>query len=122
MGGKAYMLDADTNEIIEIYVAHPLYTLSSVLLVSYAAILLLTGFETSLADLFGELFATVLPVSAIIVAFVPEMIINRQPNGFRTANYPDNKLPDMQPVAFLNKGYILKTGLSELYFRRDIIA
>ncbi|ATW88298.1 Zn-dependent protease with chaperone function [Halohasta litchfieldiae] len=102
-GGKAYILDTDTNEIIEIYVAHPLYTLSSVLLVSYAAILLLTGFETSLADLFGELFATVLPVSAIIVAFVPEMIINRQPNGFRTANYPDNKLPDMQPVAFLNK-------------------
>lgn len=101
-GAKAYALETETDDITEVYAAHPLYTLNSVLLVAYAALLVLTGFETTLADLFGVVFATVIPVSAMLIAATPDLMISLQPGGFRRANYPENGVPDLQPVAFLN--------------------
>jgi len=102
-GGKGYALDTESNEVTEVFAASALYILSSVALLTCAVIILFAGFEKDLFSLFGNIFGMILPVSAMAVAFTPTSMISQQPDGFRTANYPENELPDLQPAVFRNR-------------------
>ncbi len=99
LGSKAYVLDSETDEITEVYAAHPLYTLSSVVLLIYAGYLLLTGFE---GELFSPFIDSLVPISAIAICSWPYAIAKQHPDGFRTANYPRKIVPDLKPVIFRN--------------------
>lgn len=102
-GGKGYALDTESNEVTEVFAASRLYILRSVVCLACAAIILLTGFETGLFRLFGDVFGMILPFLAMNTAFIPNSIISQQPDGFRTANYPENELPDLPPAVFRNR-------------------
>lgn len=123
-GGKGYALNNKGNELTEVFAAHPLYILSSVGLILHASILLLTGFETNIFNLFilfDSIYRLLVPLIAVVVAFMPTLMINQQPDGFRTANYPENDFQDLQPVAFLTQVTFSKLVYLN-YFAAGVIA
>ena len=120
-GTKEYALDTESDEVTEVFTAHPFYILSSVALFACAGIVLLNGFGTDLISLFGDIFGMILPFSAIYIAFTPNLMISQRPDGFRAANYPENELPDLQPAVFRNRVSFTKMVYLN-YFAAGIIS